>query len=64
VVGAYHSHPRSAPVPSRTDLDEALPGFFYLIASLSVDRGSLRAWRLDRTQFVEVEIFVGSSKPG
>jgi proteasome lid subunit RPN8/RPN11 len=31
VVGAFHSHPRSAPHPSPTDEAEALPGFIYLI---------------------------------
>jgi len=33
VVGAYHSHPASAPVPSPTDLTEGLPDFLYLIVS-------------------------------
>jgi proteasome lid subunit RPN8/RPN11 len=32
VVGAYHSHPRSAPEPSPTDLAEAFGQFVYLIA--------------------------------
>jgi proteasome lid subunit RPN8/RPN11 len=31
VVGAYHSHPRSAPEPSPTDLREAFESFLYLI---------------------------------
>jgi proteasome lid subunit RPN8/RPN11 len=36
VVGAYHSHPASAPVPSRTDIAEANNGsdFIYVIVSL------------------------------
>lgn len=32
VIGAYHSHPRSAPVPSPTDVQEAFEGFLFLIA--------------------------------
>ena len=32
VVGAYHSHPRSAPEPSPTDRAEAFGQFVYLIA--------------------------------
>jgi proteasome lid subunit RPN8/RPN11 len=32
VVGAYHSHPRTAPVPSPTDTAEAFPHFWFLIA--------------------------------
>ena len=34
VIGAYHSHPASGPVPSETDLAEATsPTFTYLIVS-------------------------------
>ena len=35
VVGAYHSHPSSAPVPSTTDIAEASSGadFLYVIVS-------------------------------
>lgn len=32
VVGAYHSHPRTAPVPSPTDLDQAFEDFLFVIA--------------------------------
>jgi desampylase len=32
VVGAFHSHPRTAPLPSPTDRAEALTSFLYLIA--------------------------------
>ena len=32
VVGAYHSHPRSAPEPSATDLEMAFSDFVFVIA--------------------------------
>jgi len=32
VVGVYHSHPRSAPEPSPTDLEQAFAEFLYVIA--------------------------------
>ena len=32
VVGAYHSHPRSLPLPSPTDLADAFGHFWFLIA--------------------------------
>jgi [CysO sulfur-carrier protein]-S-L-cysteine hydrolase len=36
VVGAYHSHPRSAPTPSATDIVEAFdPDLLYVIVSLA-----------------------------
>ena len=47
VVGAYHSHPSSAPVPSATDIAEANSGsdFLYVIVSLVND--DVRAYRID-----------------
>jgi proteasome lid subunit RPN8/RPN11 len=47
VVGAYHSHPASAPVPSATDVSEAASGagFLYVIVSLLSD--DVRAYRID-----------------
>ena len=47
VVGAYHSHPSGAPVPSATDVAEANSGsdFLYVIVSLVND--DVRAYRID-----------------
>ena len=56
IVGAYHSHPRSAPVPSQTDHREALTDFLYIIAGPA--DGSvpleLRAYRLVGGAFEDV----------
>jgi proteasome lid subunit RPN8/RPN11 len=41
ILGAYHSHPRSLPMPSPTDLAEALPDFLYVI--VGGERG--RTWQ-------------------
>ena len=56
VVGAYHSHPSSAPVPSTTDIAEANSGadFLYVIVSLvndevcgyRIEQGNATACRL------------------
>jgi proteasome lid subunit RPN8/RPN11 len=35
VVGAYHSHPRSQPIPSETDRAEAFEDFVFLIVGRS-----------------------------
>ncbi len=58
VVGFYHSHPASAPVPSATDLAWAWPWYSYLI--VDARSGELRAWRLaeDRSTFVEERLSV------
>jgi proteasome lid subunit RPN8/RPN11 len=47
IVGAYHSHPASAPVPSPTDISQAEngPDFLYLIVSPS--DGDHRVFRID-----------------
>ena len=41
VVGAYHSHPRSEPVPSPSDAAEAFSGFLYVIAGPAVGDATL-----------------------
>jgi proteasome lid subunit RPN8/RPN11 len=47
VVGAYHSHPSSAAVPSPTDIAQADsgPDFLYVIVSLLDD--DVRGYRID-----------------
>ncbi len=58
VVGFYHSHAASAPVPSPTDLETAWPWYSYLI--VDARSGEVRAWRLaeNRSGFVEEELRV------
>jgi len=48
IVGAYHSHPRSAPDPSPTDIAEAAyPDFIYVIVSLvDPSRPEVRGFRI------------------
>lgn len=61
VVGVYHSHPSSAPVPSDRDLAEAAyPEYLYVIV---VPRGpdrsrEARAFRLVEGQFRSVELMI------
>lgn len=58
VVGAYHSHPRSAPRPSPTDLQDAFEGFLFVIAG-PVDGSepfTLQAYRLVQGSFQPVPL--------
>jgi [CysO sulfur-carrier protein]-S-L-cysteine hydrolase len=50
ILGAYHSHPRSAAVPSATDVAEAYYDreFVYVIVSLEREPPVLRAYRVEQ----------------
>ena len=64
LVGIFHSHTRSAAVPSATDRRSAMyPDAVYLLASLAdadapLDR-ALRAWRIVRGEAFEVPLTIG-----
>lgn len=54
MLGAWHSHPDGAPVPSAIDRAEAWPDWCYLIVGLAdPEHPALRAWRLRGEDFVE-----------
>jgi proteasome lid subunit RPN8/RPN11 len=65
LVGIYHSHPVSAPVPSQTDVaraffpgtkDENFPGAIYLIIGLAGDAPDIRAYTISKNGVEEVSI--------
>jgi proteasome lid subunit RPN8/RPN11 len=56
MVGAWHSHPDSAAVPSATDRELAWPDWCYLIVGGEDGWAELRAWRLVGEDFVEDEV--------
>jgi proteasome lid subunit RPN8/RPN11 len=51
----YHSHPRSEPVPSETDVNLAKPwpGMTWVIVGLQGDEPQIRTWRIDDDAFAE-----------
>ncbi len=55
VLGAYHSHPRSAASPSPKDVAEAHydKDFFYVIVSLERQPPEVRVYRLENGELVE-----------
>lgn len=55
VLGAYHSHPRSAAVPSPSDTADAFPHFDFLIIGLAPSP-HLRVWRLVGGNFIEADL--------
>lgn len=56
----YHSHTRSDPVPSQTDINLAspfLPDAVYLIVGVKdPDRDDLRAWHIRDGQYTEAQL--------
>lgn len=47
VLGAYHSHPHTRPIPSETDRAEALyPDFVWVIVSLLEPEGDVAGFRI------------------
>lgn len=47
LVAVFHSHPAAIAYPSRSDLDLARPGAFYLIVSLAQDPPDVRAYTVE-----------------
>jgi proteasome lid subunit RPN8/RPN11 len=59
VVGFYHSHPHSAPIPSSTDRAEALyDDVVHLIVGWSGDAWAARAFVIGKSDAVEVKLRV------
>lgn len=59
IIGIYHSHVRSAPEPSRTDIAQATwPESFYVIVSLVGRRPAVKAWRIVDKAVTEHQIVV------
>lgn len=54
VLGAYHSHPSSAPLPSATDIAEANSGSDFLYVIVSLVNEEVRAYRIDAGVFEPV----------
>ena len=62
VVGFYHSHPASEPVPSETDRAEAAyPNHLYLIVGLASEPPDIRLYFFDGRNFRE-EPFVTTGR--
>src|ERR671916_2709532 len=55
----YHSHTRSAPLPSQTDINLAFyPESLYVIVGLKGEEPEVRAWRIVDGQVSEAELVV------
>lgn len=58
LTAIYHSHTRTAPKPSQTDMIYAKlwPGVLWVIVGLAGDEPEVRTWRIDNGQVAETEL--------
>jgi proteasome lid subunit RPN8/RPN11 len=56
VIGAYHSHPRSAARPSPTDAADAFSHFVFVIVGLGQDPPEVTAWTWSDGNFVPMPL--------
>lgn len=56
LMGAYHSHPRSAARPSPTDEAEGFEDFLFVIVGLTGDDAEVTAWRWTAGNFASVPL--------
>lgn len=64
LIGFYHSHPDSDPIPSPTDIAQATyPQTIYLIVGLGGREPKLAAWEMNYGQVVPVEVYVSNQSP-
>src|ERR1700757_19312 len=56
----YHSHTRTAPRPSQTDINFAKlwPGVLWIIVGLSEDEPDVQTWRIDDGKVSDAELVV------
>ncbi len=56
----YHSHTRTAPQPSQTDINfsRAWPGVLWIIVGLAEDDAEVRTWQIENGQVSEAELVV------
>ncbi len=63
-IGAYHSHPRSAPIPSQIDIEECVDcGLLQLIVSLESRKPRLKLWRVARDAVRPIDLIYESDQP-
>lgn len=64
LLAFYHSHPRGEPVPSETDVAQALyPDVAYLILGLGTRDVGIAAWQITHRQVYPVLVHIGELPP-
>jgi proteasome lid subunit RPN8/RPN11 len=56
VIGAYHSHPAGAAIPSPSDIAEASGGFDFLYVIVAPVSGTVAGYFLNGGEVIQVEM--------
>lgn len=65
VIGVYHSHPRTPPIPSPTDIWDAsqhMPNVAHVIISLQGQGAAIKAWHIHSQQVAPITLIIGKRK--
>ena len=63
-IGAYHSHPRSAPIPSQSDIEACVDsGLLQLIVSIARRKPQLKLWRIKPDAVVPIDLIYETDDP-
>lgn len=63
-IGAYHSHPRSEPIPSERDIEDCVDsGLPQLIVSLAYSKPRLKLWRIEGDAVTPIELVYDTQPP-
>ncbi len=64
IIGFYHSHPNSEPIPSQTDVQfAAYPDTAYVIASIRGGEARLAAWSIKDHEVKPIELVISTERP-
>ena len=64
LIGLYHSHPATDPIPSQTDIHQAAyPDTAYLIVGLRSGEARLAAWEIRAAEVNPADLYVGTDMP-
>lgn len=63
-IGIYHSHPKSQPIPSTTDIQNSTDSnLVHLIVSLKETKPKLKAWRIHETSVIPIDMTFDTQSP-
>ena len=64
LIGIYHSHPKSDPIPSQIDIQQSrYPDVYHLIVGLAGNEPTFSAWKIKQHEVEAVALHIGPIPP-